>query len=207
MLILSGDINLNPGPSVPCCICTKPLRQKVIYCNKCHLWFHKKCVTISETDYKTLKSLPTNLRNHTCYDCRVEPEQTNTWDELPLLDGYSGDNTFEEKLEELEELEIDWQHFKRRGIHFLHININIITTKIDKLRYIAQKSEASVIGISESKINKSVLNGEIQIYGYEIEREDHNRHGSDVVCYIKNTLNYNTREDFGDTKEKLIFRY
>ena len=114
------------------------------------------------------------------------------------------DNNFEEELEELEELEIDWQHFKRRGLHFLHLNINSITTKIDQLRYIAQKSEASVIGISESKIDKTFLNGEIQIDGYEIERKDRNRRGGGVVCYIKNNLNFNIREDFGDKIEKLF---
>ena len=42
LLLLSGDINLNPGPTVPCCICSKSLRQKIIFCNKCHSWFHKK---------------------------------------------------------------------------------------------------------------------------------------------------------------------
>ena len=41
LLLLSGDINLNPGPTVPCCICSKSLRQKIIFCNKCQSLFHK----------------------------------------------------------------------------------------------------------------------------------------------------------------------
>ena len=205
LLLLSGDINLNPGPTVPCCICSKSLRQKVIYCNKCHLWFHKKCITISETDYKTLKNVPTQLRNYTCYRCHEETVQANTWDELPLLDNYLEDeNHFEENLEEFEDFETDWEIFKRRGLHFIHININSITTKIDQLRYIAQKSEASVIGISESKLDKTVLDSEIEIVGYEIERNDRNRHGGGVVCYIKQNLNYNVRNDFGDKTENLF---
>ena len=50
----------------------------------------------------------------------------------------------------------------------MHININSIQPKIDELRYIAKLSEAVVIGISESKLNNSVLSSEIQIKNYNI---------------------------------------
>ena len=50
----------------------------------------------------------------------------------------------------------------------MHININSIQPKIDELRYIAKLSEAVVIGISESKLNNSVLSSEIQIKNYYI---------------------------------------
>ena len=69
LLLLSGDIDINPGPTVPCCICSKSLRQKTIFCNKCQSWFHKKCVNISEAEYKILRSLPLESKNYSCHHC------------------------------------------------------------------------------------------------------------------------------------------
>ena len=44
ILILSGDINLHPGPvKYPCSVCAKPVRKRIISCKKCGLWLHKKC--------------------------------------------------------------------------------------------------------------------------------------------------------------------
>ena len=56
-----------------------------------------------------------------------------------------------------------WEPFVKRGLHFIHININSLLPKIDELRSIAQKSNAAVIGITESKLDESVLNSEIYI--------------------------------------------
>ena len=52
--------------------------------------------------------------------------------------------------------------FQQRGLHFIHLNINSILPKIDELRMIAFKTNATVIGITESKIDESVLDGEIR---------------------------------------------
>ena len=81
-----------------------------------------------------------------------------------------------------------WSPFKKRGLHFLHININSLLPKIDELRSIAQKSKAAVIGITETKLDKSVLNSEIDIVNYVIIRRDRNRNGGGVACYIRSDI-------------------
>ena len=44
LLILSGDINLHPGPiQYPCSVCAKPVKKRLISCEKCGLWIHKRC--------------------------------------------------------------------------------------------------------------------------------------------------------------------
>ena len=44
LLLLSGDINLNPGPiQNPCKKCLGFVNKKVIFCKNCNFWFHKKC--------------------------------------------------------------------------------------------------------------------------------------------------------------------
>ena len=54
VLILSGDINLNPGPIIyPCSICGVPVKsnQKAILCDGCDLWTHIRCGGVSEDKY------------------------------------------------------------------------------------------------------------------------------------------------------------
>ena len=90
-------------------------------------------------------------------------------DECPQsLDTNNGDNSpdFE-----------DFKVFAKNSLNFIHLNINSILSKIDELRLIAHKSRAAVIGITESKIDDSVLDGEIMIEGYIPIKSDRNRQG------------------------------
>ena len=84
----------------------------------------------------------------------------------------------------------NWSPFKKRGLHFIHLNINSLLPKMDELRQIAKTSKVSVIGITETKLDESVLNNEIDIEGYNILRLDRNRHGGGVACYIRNDISF-----------------
>ena len=63
--------------------------------------------------------------------------------------------------------------------------------KIEELRIIAKSTNAAIIGISETKLDESVLEPEIQIDDYKILWCDRNRHRGGVACYIRNDLSYN----------------
>ena len=95
--------------------------------------------------------------------------------------------THQHKLQCLNE----WNIFKSRGLHFIHFNINSLLPKIDELRIIAKSTNAAIIGISESKLDESVLEPEIEIDDYKILRCDRSRQGRGVACYMRNDLNYN----------------
>ena len=57
---------------------------------------------------------------------------------------------------------------------------------MEEVKIIASKTKAAVIGISESKLDKSVLlSSENNIPGFNILRSDRNRHFGGVLCYIK----------------------
>ena len=100
--------------------------------------------------------------------------------------------------------EDEWLPFKKRGLHFIHININSLLHKIDEIRAIAKKSMPTIIGITESKIDISVLDEEIKIEGYEILRADRNSFGGGVVCYIKVGTAYDRISDFSDETENVF---
>ena len=99
----------------------------------------------------------------------------------------------------------EWSVFNSRGLHFIHLNINSLLPKIDELRNIAKLSNATVIGISELKLDHSVLSSEIHIHNYNTFRCDRNRHGGWVVCYIRNDLSFDVKPFFQPEIENVFF--
>ena len=76
---------------------------------------------------------------------------------------------------------------RSKGLHFIHLNINNFSPKIEELRIIAKSTNAAIIGISESKLEES----EINIDNYKVLWRERNRHGGGEACYIRNKLSYN----------------
>ena len=91
ILLLSGDINLNSGP-------TSPKRNDI-------LW----------------ELLP-------FYNCSFSTERMDY--QRDSLSAVSNDA---------------WNIFQKRGMHFIHLNINSILPKIDEIRYIAKLTNATVL--------------------------------------------------------------
>ena len=63
-----------------------------------------------------------------------------------------------------------FEPFRKRGLHFLHINVNSLPSKIDELRDIMRHTKPAILGITESKLDSSVTDQEINISGYSILR-------------------------------------
>ena len=86
-----------------------------------------------------------------------------------------------------------WEPFNKKGLHFLHINTNSLLQKIDELKCIANKTKAAIIGITESKLDHTLPDLEVDLPVYDILRCDRNRNGGGVACYIRKELGFNTR--------------
>ena len=92
----------------------------------------------------------------------------------------------------------------KKGLHFLQININSLLLKKDEIRCIANKTKA-IIGITESKLDHTVPDSEVNFPGYDILRCDRNRNGSGVACYIRKDLCFNTRTLHYKEIKNLVF--
>ena len=49
--------------------------------------------------------------------------------------------------------------------------------------------------MNETRLDDSVLNGEVEIPGYDIVRRDRNRNGGGVAIYIRNNIPFTIRKD------------
>ena len=90
-----------------------------------------------------------------------------------------------------------WNIFQKRSMHFIHLN------KIDELRYIAKLTNATVIGLSETKLDNAVLSSELEIKGYDPIRSYQSRRGGGVACFVKNFLSYNRKPNIRINAESI----
>ena len=98
-----------------------------------------------------------------------------------------------------------WKPLNRRYLHFLHININSLLKKIDKLRCIINKTKAAIIGITEKKLDHTVSNLEVNVPGRDILWCDRNGNRGGVACYVRNDLNFNKSALHCREVENIIF--
>ena len=85
---------------------------------------------------------------------------------------------------------------KTRDFQFCHLNVNGSLFKTDELRDNTSYIKPAILGITESKLDSSITNAEVNINGYSIIRNDRNRNNESVACYIRNNLCFNTKNIF-----------
>ena len=75
----------------------------------------------------------------------------------------------------------EFQHFSRKHLHFNHLNVRSLLPKLDELNILAAKTNAAVIGITESWLNDTpsshlfVAMGKYKQYGKKLKQmhEEH----------------------------------
>ena len=94
------------------------------------------------------------------------------WELLPFHKCSFSTERMDYQLDPLSVVSNDaWNIFQKRGMHFIHLNINSILPKIDEIRYIAKLTNATVIGLSETKLDNAVFSSELEI-GHDLVRSD-----------------------------------
>jgi len=235
LILLSGDIAMNPGPtSYPCAKCDRGVRVGV-FCKTCTLWIHQRCEGLSNAKLKELSqslSLPgisTNLNEHT------EPSQVDstlsnvsTLEEgvpFSLHPGLAAssqaenspfpfnetslpenEQSFQFEAEQLQDilLEDETKNFKKKGLHFVHLNCNSLLSKIEEIREFVLQSKPHIICFSESKLDSTVNDEEVAIDDYNLLRHDRTRNGGGVACFIRNSIHFNQRTDFPKDFENIF---
>ena len=94
--------------------------------------------------------------------------------------------------------------FKSKGLNLVHFNMNSLFLEIGELQYIANSSNATVIGISKSKLDESVLQLEIQRNHYDLLRWDRNRNGGGVACCWSD-ISYIQKQYFPEEIKNIFF--
>ena len=76
-------------------------------------------------------------------------------------------------------------------IFFKFLLFNSLLSKIDELTDIVNLSKPAVLGITETKLDNTVPDQEININVHSILRSEKNRNGGGVACYVRTDLCFN----------------
>ena len=182
-------------PKHPCIECGKGVvkRSKAISCDDCDLWIHVKCTNaISMDEYDALVTSG-DCFSFTCDRCTLQnlPYSDLSNDTLLPDSDIPASTTSKIPLKTVPDLSC----FQAKGLHFIGLNIRSILPKLSELKFLVAKINPATISISETWIDDSVVDSEIDLPGYCIIRRDRNRHGGGVCLYIRADLSFNVRSD------------
>ena len=82
-----------------------------------------------------------------------------------------------------------------KGIKIASLNINSLLKHIDEIRVLLTEYTFDILTINESKIDNSISDNELHIFGYDIIRKDRNRYGGGVVLYVRDNIPFSERKD------------
>ena len=160
---------------------------------KCHI----KCGRISPSEFKQrschipwtcplclFQELPTDTNDITPNRNQVESNQfVNNWSALPFRDGFYSDDPATDFITHDDLNDCDFSTFNTNGMH--HIHIRSLPPKIDELRFLASKTNATTISITETWLDYTVTDNEIKIDRYNVFRKDRDREGSGVCVHVR----------------------
>ena len=90
-------------------------------------------------------------------------------------------------------------------MHFGHLNVNSLLSKIEELRTPAFHVKISVLGITEAKLDKTVNNEKLNFDGYNLLRSGRNKNDGRVACYIINNIAHNRKLSIKNKILKALF--
>ena len=88
-----------------------------------------------------------------------------------------------------------YELFKKKGLHFLHINARSLLPKLTDARLLVQRTNAAVLAVTEIWLDESVTNSEMELNGYIEHRKDRNRKGGGVCLYIRSDIAFNPKPE------------
>ena len=181
LLILSGDIETNPGPSgKPICeSCQRTIAKnhRFVTCAECSCRYHIIHCNVSKSEYDRI-----NQKIGPPFICQICFNS-----ELPFADLENFDVLDEEVVLPLD-LNDDLVLTDNSSFNIGHFNINGLRSKIDFLRIFLRQHKFDILCLNETKIDSNVPNAEISVPGYTIFRQDRTCHGGGVLIFASDHL-------------------
>ena len=181
LILLCGDIESDPGPrssytpKYPCTACSKGItsRSKAISCDLCEQWTHIKCSeTITLAAYNEAVNCDLEL-NFVCDKCQLMQLPSPDIFNDPATDSdpctTEDDSIAINETEDTLQLDETFLPFRKKGLHFIHINARSLRRKIPEINILTQKTNASIVAVTETWLDGSVTDSEIGIDGYTIQ--------------------------------------
>ncbi len=198
LLLLCGDIEINPGPiKHPCSVCDKSVRvnQRALLCDSCLLWCHCNCSCISKVQYQLFQGsasfdwiCPRCLGDQFPFaDCSVLSGDVSCCGSTVSLASCSVLNSSSYGLFPSDTT--------RRLINIGLINARSVISCLPDIHHLLVSENIDLLAVTESWLDDSVSDSEIGLNGYDVFRCDRNRNGGGVAIFLSKLLFYKVRLD------------
>ena len=87
----------------------------------------------------------------------------------------------------------------------MHLNVRSLLHKLSEINRFASTYRPAIISISETWLDDTVTDNEIQIEGYNVIRKDRDRQGGGVCTYIRQDLAFSERQDLRKDNLKAVW--
>ena len=157
LLLLSGDVHLNPGPTpcYPCSMCSRLVRwnQKALQCDSCHLWVHCQCCGVSNQQYSHYQQLLTF--SWCCPPCWVR--------DLPFHDCSVMDSTVsDDSIVSVVSSETETCYPSKLGtLRIAHLNCRSLLSHKDDVVAMFIAAQLDVLALTETWLDDTVVDSEI----------------------------------------------
>ena len=211
LLVLCGDIQVNPGPSkCQCGLCNKVVRsnQDAIECEQCLVWYHLNCLGMSTQTYENhgLEShlvwicskcmfsnfstsffTNNNISNFNSKNTFASLDSTPTCSQDSAADAFKPHMTSSPKIDHVTPTPLKDEVDR---LKIFSININSIPGKLNNLQGFIDVQHPDIIAIQETKIDPGVTTAELfpRELGFSIFRKDRSLRGWGVLLAIKSAL-------------------
>ena len=212
-LLLCGDIHPCPDPisrqpKYPCFMCDKGVRKnsKAISCDICDEWTHIKCCGIILTMYNEAVQSEGSIP-YVCNKCAIRSVASP--DSMDISNLFQSDGCDIDTAQHAERDtnmvapsdqvylndENNFKCLQTKDLNFLHLNARSLLPKLDEMKILISKTNAAVIEVTETWLDDSIEDAEVELLGYVIYRRDRNRNGGGVCYFVRNDLAFNPRPD------------
>ena len=174
------------GKKYQCIKCSKSVynNQNAILCIKCLRWIHLKCSSVDISFFQS-------DADWICDTC--------LFNELPFLSEDHVDILTFDDNDDVNHITVNASPRKlkldRKVFTIAHLNVRSIRGKLDHLKDLLFNNPFDILGLSETWLDQSILDPELHLCGYNLERKDRNSLGGGVACYINSNLIYTRKHD------------
>ena len=77
----------------------------------------------------------------------------------------------------------------------VHLNIRSLLPKLNEISLLVSNYSLDVLTLSETWLDESICDAEVSLPGYNLLRQDRNRHGGGVAIFISASIKFTHRSD------------
>ena len=91
--------------------------------------------------------------------------------------------------------ESDLQVFRKKGWHIIHINARSLRNTLTDMIILTKKTNTSKIAVSETWLDDTMTNNDINVPVCNIVRKDRDQYGGGVCIFVRDILPFNARNN------------